>query len=443
MTKCVITIAGSDPSGGAGIQNDLKTIAAHGLHGASCITVLTVQNTGGLTAPSHFVDPLVVGNQIRAVAQDLHLDATKIGLLGNSAIAESVASTLSSLKHGPTVIDPVIRTGTGHDLLADEPLDVLKPVLGLADVLTPNVPEAEYLSGISIDGVADAEEAARKIIEMGPDSVVVTGGHLKDDPLDDILVTRESTKVIGGNEVPGPTHGTGCTFSTSIACNLALGWGLEESVARAKRMTESAIANGTRIGSGNGPVNPLGSALKESAALEAIEQVAVAVALLEQSPEFSQLLPQVGTNLAMAPAGADDITDVVGLSGRIVRVGNSARASGCPMRGGSSHMARMALALRKRTEIMGCCMNIRFDRSILDVCGILGLAISKFDRDDEPAGKDTMSWGLISAMGTAPHDTPDVIYDEGSPGKEAMIRVLGRDPGDVSGKAIRIARSLK
>jgi hydroxymethylpyrimidine/phosphomethylpyrimidine kinase len=170
--------------------------------------------------------------------------------------------------------------------------------------------------------------------------------------------------------------------------------------------------------------------------------MATAVARLESTVKFSDLIPQVGTNIAMAPEGAQDISDVVGLTGRIIRVGGISKASGSPMRGGSSHMARMALTLRKKTGSLGCCMNIRFDRSILDTCGILGFTIVEFDRDDEPGGEKTMSWGLVNALGST-KGTPDIIYDEGSVGKEPMIRVLGSNPIDVVDKVIRIASALK
>jgi hydroxymethylpyrimidine/phosphomethylpyrimidine kinase len=145
----------------------------------------------------------------------------------------------------------------------------------------------------------------------------------------------------------------------------------------------------------------------------------------------------------MAPRGAGSIKDVVGLSGRIVRVGRFPRASGCPMLGGSSHMARMALTLRRQTGSLGCCMNIRFDQTILDTCGILGLDIAEFDRENEPMGEKTMSWGLVNAIRSTSPRTPDVIYDEGSVGKEPMIRILGSNPSDVVEKAIRIAGALK
>jgi hydroxymethylpyrimidine/phosphomethylpyrimidine kinase len=438
-----LTIAGSDPSGGAGIQSDLKTIAAHGFHGTSCITVLTVQNTKGLSVPSYFLEPALVRQQIRTIVDDFRIGGVKVGLLGNIAISRSVAESLENLTGVPVVLDPVIMTGTGNLLIEGEATEVLRPVLELADVVSPNIHEAEAISGMEIASSGDVEGAARAIMEMGPRSVVVTGGHMREEPYTDVIVTPEYSIKVEGTKVVGPTHGSGCTFSTSLACNLAMGKNLEESVRSAKIFTESAIARGRDIGAGNGPVDPLGSIVTGSMALNAIEEMANAVARLESTAKFSDLIPQVGTNIAMAPEGARNISDVVGLTGRIVRVGGVPRASGFPMRGGSSHMARMALTLRKKTGSLGCCMNIRFDRAILDICGILGFTILEFDRGDEPGGEKTMSWGLVSALGSSSKDTPDIVYDEGSMGKEPMIRVLGSNPMDVVDKVIRIASALK
>ena len=443
MRKCVLTIAGSDPSGGAGIQNDLKTIAAHGLHGASCTTVITIQNSKGLVRPSIFLDPAVVGDQILAVGEDIPVSSIKVGLLGNDGIAEAVSHALEEIETRTIVLDPVIWAGTGDELLEGDPLKVLGPLLRKTTVITPNVAEAEALSGMTIRDPEDSEKAARRILEMGPKSVVVKGGHLKRRACTDVLLTPDLCRSIKGKRIASEaTHGSGCTFSTSIACGLARGLRIEDSVVSAKRFTERALEEGRRTGAGNGPVDPLGDMHRKAESLQICESISRAVGRLEDTPWFSALIPQVGTNIAMAPSDVRGTDQVIGLTGRIVRVGCRARASGCPMRGGSSHMARMAFTLRQLTKNLGCCMNIKYDQIILDAGRNLGLSVAEFEREHEPEGEKTMSWGLTRAIKSS-GQVPDLVYDLGSPGKEPMIRILGTNPEDVAEKAIRIAGAAR
>lgn len=443
MRKTVLTIAGSDPSGGAGIQNDLKTIAAHGFHGASVVTVLTIQNSMGLVGPSVLLDPVVVRRQLTAIVRDIPISAAKVGLVGNAAISRAIAVALKRAAIRPIVVDPVIWTATGHLLLADDPAKVFAPLMKVATAATPNVPEAEALSGMRIRNPKESEGAARRILSMGPESVVVKGGHLRDQPFTDILVTAQNSTAIAGTRVDSDsTHGSGCTFSTSMACNLARGMRIEEAVERAKRFTEAAMREGERVGAGNGPVDPLGAMFREAESLRICEEMSRAVGELEAAPGLEALVPQVGINIAMAPVRARTLDDVIGLSGRIVRVAGRARACGCPSRGGSAHMARMALTLRQLTGDLGCCMNIRYSEPILDACSQLGLSAAKVERELEPEGEKTMSWAIKNALGRLPRP-PDLVYDLGSVGKEPMIRILGSTPAEVAGKAARIAGALR
>jgi hydroxymethylpyrimidine/phosphomethylpyrimidine kinase len=182
--------------------------------------------------------------------------------------------------------------------------------------------------------------------------------------------------------------------------------------------------------------------LREAESLRICEEISRVVGELEAAPGVEALVPQVGINIAMAPLTARTVDDVIGLSGRIVRVGGRARACGCPSRGGSAHMARMALALRQLTGNLGCCMNIRYSESILDACSKLNLSAAKVERELEPEGEKTMSWAIKNALGRLPQP-PDLVYDLGSVGKEPMIRILGSTPGEVAGKAARIAGALR
>jgi hydroxymethylpyrimidine/phosphomethylpyrimidine kinase len=175
---------------------------------------------------------------------------------------------------------------------------------------------------------------------------------------------------------------------------------------------------------------------------EAVEQVARAASQIEAEPGFGRLVPQVGMNIAHAPKGCRGIDDVVGLTGRIVLVSGRPRSTGCPMAGGSSHMGRMALALRRQTETLGACMNVRYGEETMKAAAAVGLKAAEFERSSEPPGEDTMSWGLRRALESV-EGTPDIVYDLGAPGKEGMIRILGVDPDDAIRKARRILDAIE
>jgi hydroxymethylpyrimidine/phosphomethylpyrimidine kinase len=257
--KRALTIAGSDSGGGAGIQADLKTFAARGVYGMSVITALTAQNTVSVLGVFE-VPPEFVAKQIDAVAQDIGSDVTKIGMISNSAIIETVAQKIREYHLSPLVIDPVMVAKSGDPLLrADARETLIRTLLPLATVVTPNLPEAEALSGFSISSLKDMERAARAIRAMGPQNVVVKGGHLfGSEESIDILFDGQSFEQFSGPRLDTTsTHGTGCTFAAAIAAELAKGAPLREAVHSAKQYVTAilrASAN-LRIGHGHGPMN--------------------------------------------------------------------------------------------------------------------------------------------------------------------------------------------
>lgn len=256
----VLTIAGSDSGGGAGIQADLKTISALGCYAASAITAITVQNTLGVTAVQP-VRPDIVAGQIRAVMDDVRPRAIKVGMVSDAATIRAVASTLQEYEGLPLVIDPVMVATSGSRLMEREAVEAFrKELLPLATVLTPNLPEAEVLAAMPISTKASCDEAARRIAEAANGCILIKGGHgegtVKEDRLynnvGQLLRTYTSPTVATRN-----THGTGCTLSSAIASHLALGYPLEEAVAQAKRYVTAALQAGAdvAIGQGHGPVN--------------------------------------------------------------------------------------------------------------------------------------------------------------------------------------------
>jgi hydroxymethylpyrimidine/phosphomethylpyrimidine kinase len=249
-----LTIAGSDSGGGAGIQADLKTFAAHGVFGTSAITAITAQNTRGVSAV-HALEPALVVAQIAAVASDLRPRATKIGMLANAGIIAAVAEAIKDHHLTNVVLDPVMVAKGGDHLLESAAVTALREVLlPLADVLTPNIPEAEVLTGLTIRSVEDMKRAAARLITLGARSVIVKGGHLDGEATD---VWHDGTRWI---EVTteridtAHTHGTGCTFSSAIAAGLANGLDIEAAIRQAKDYVTGAIRHAPGLGSGHGPL---------------------------------------------------------------------------------------------------------------------------------------------------------------------------------------------
>lgn len=250
-----LTIAGSDSGGGAGIQADLKTFAALGVYGMSAITALTVQNTVGVQGVLE-IDPEFVSAQIRAVVDDIGVDAVKTGMLASSPIIERVAGDLRELGIRTLVVDPVMVAKSGDPLLRrDAVRTLIRELLPLALVVTPNLHEASELAQCSVEDVASMKTAARRIHELGPRYVVVKGGHLPGRPMDLLYDGRDFVEMSNMRHDTPHTHGTGCTFASAIAAGLARGLEAVDAVKQAKDYITGAIREGLAIGRGHGPVH--------------------------------------------------------------------------------------------------------------------------------------------------------------------------------------------
>jgi hydroxymethylpyrimidine/phosphomethylpyrimidine kinase len=260
----VLTIAGSDSGGGAGIQADLKTFAALGVYGMSVITALTAQNTREVrkvaSVPADFV-----AEQIDAVVDDIEPHATKTGMLGSADVVDVVAAKVVERRLRQLVVDPVLRATTGAPLLADDALDLLRHrLLPMAAAVTPNLEEAQVLAGIPVRSLPDMQEAARRIQALGPRWVIVTGGHLDGDAVDILLDGSVVVELRGPRLAVTTTHGTGCSFASAVAAGLARGLGIAAAASDAKDLVTNAIKHGYSIGKGRGPINQLASLYQRS-----------------------------------------------------------------------------------------------------------------------------------------------------------------------------------
>jgi hydroxymethylpyrimidine/phosphomethylpyrimidine kinase len=259
-----LTIAGSDSGGGAGIQADLKTFAAHGVFGTSAVTAVTAQNTVAVTG-IEVLSPELVGLQIDAVVSDIGVDAVKTGMLSSRSLIEIVARKLEEHRLEKAVVDPVMVAKSGARLLDPGAVDALAgALLPRAFVVTPNLPEAESLVGFPLEDEASILEAAKRIVEMGAKAALVKGGHGRGEESVDVLYYRGGFRHYRAPRIQTKnTHGTGCTFSAAIAAELALGRELEKAVERAKAYLTKALSTGLELGKGHGPLNHFPSGVGE------------------------------------------------------------------------------------------------------------------------------------------------------------------------------------
>lgn len=441
-----ITIAGSDSGGGAGIEADLKTFTALGVHGAVALTSVTAQNTYEVTA-IHDIPPEVVYEQIKAIAVDMGIDAGKTGMLSNSGIIRAVSRAVKEFSF-PLVVDPVMVAKSGAKLLLDEAVEVLtRELIPLAKVVTPNAPEASRLSGVEVRDVDSAKQAARRIVEeTGVEAAVVKGGHLLSDTSVDVMYWRGRCYLFESPRVKnGCTHGTGCSFSAAIAAELAKGTDLYNAVKVAKEFIVKAIAYGLKVGKGHCPVNPAAWLYVPAYRSIVLEELKRAVAkLMEHKGELIKYAPEVGINVAMSlPAPyALSVDDVAAVKGRIVRSGNELIQIGEVEFGASRHLARLILELQRAYPEVRAAVNVRYCEELVEKARKRGYRVVFIDRRLEPEESRrvegaTMRWiaGEVSRMTSEP---PDIIYDVGDLGKEAMIRVIGKGALDAVDKLIKL-----
>lgn len=253
--KNLLTIAGSDSGGGAGIQADLKTFAAHGCFGMSVITAVTAQNTKGVYGIAG-ISPEIIKAQIKAVFDDFGIDGVKIGMLGSVEAAKAVAEMMELYRPKLLIVDPVMVSTSGSELAADGVSAVItERLLPLAKMVTPNIPEAENMSGIKINDIHDMGKAAQIIGAAGCGYVLIKGGHLHSG-VDDLLYNGRTMTIFEGSRIMSTsTHGTGCTMSSAICANIARGMDVALAVSEAKKYIETGIKNAPRIGGGNGPLH--------------------------------------------------------------------------------------------------------------------------------------------------------------------------------------------
>jgi hydroxymethylpyrimidine kinase/phosphomethylpyrimidine kinase len=438
--KRILTIAGSDSGGGAGIQADLKAITLLGGFGMSVITALTAQNTLGVHG-IHEIPPSFVEKQMEVVLSDIGADAIKTGMLAHSEIIRVVARKIRQYGLKYVVVDPVMVAKSGDSLLRKDAQEALiRELIPLAWIVTPNLPEASVLAGFKVTSVEEMRKAARRIHQLGAKHVVVKGGHLKGRAVDLLYDGKRFEEIVAPRIKTKNTHGTGCTFASAIATFLARGDTVYGAVQKAKTFITLAIQSGLSLGKGTGPTNPSAYVLREMERYRVVQELKRAVEVLK-GEEIGRLIPEVSSNLGYALPFAEGVEDVAAFPGRIVRFRDSVTTYSDPEFGASRHVANIILTVMKFDPEYCSAMNIRYSRETLAQLGRKGFLAGRFDRRLEPKKLkkqegSSLEWGVGEVLRKMKR-VPDFVYDEGDVGKEPMIRVLGRNPMEVVQKILK------
>jgi len=415
----ILSIGGSDPSSGAGIQSDIKTFSNHDVYGFTVVTAITSQNTRKVTS----VEPVSAKSlmaQIDSILSDFHIDAIKIGMVYNSQIIKVIHSKLRNIKV-PIVIDPIIKSTTGATLLKKSALyDYRKMIVPLADVITPNKHEAKVLSGIS-----NINKSAKKIQLMGANCVIITGATSSNGKISDFILEENKKYVISGKKIPIRNHGSGCNYSASIAVSLAKGNTIRYAVKAAKDYVYQSIKNSKNIGKG--------VHITHKNTSNGMRELSYSINHFKQIKNIYKVIPECQTNFVFAKKNPKIIKDVLGISGRLVKSGKEVVTAGEIVYGGSQHVGTAVIQVNKKFPEVRSGINIKYDPKIIAKAKKSKFTVLSYDRSKEPKKSkqkenSSISWGISNTLNAK---SPDIIYHKGDVGKEPMILIFGNNPDDV------------
>jgi len=415
----ILSIGGSDPSSGAGIQSDIKTFSNHNVYGFTAVTAITSQNTRKVTS----IEPVSTKSlraQLDSILSDFHIDAIKIGMVYNSQIIKVIYSKLRNTKV-PIVVDPIIKSTTGTMLLKKSALhDYKKMMIPLADVITPNKYEAKVLSGTS-----NTNKSAKKIQAMGAKCVIITGATSSNSQISDFVLEENRKYVISGKKIPTRNHGSGCNYSASISASLAKGNTIHYAVKTAKDYVYQSIRNSKNIGKG---VN-----ITHKNISNGMRELSDSINHFKQIKNIYKIIPECQTNFVFAKKNPKNITDVLGISGRLVKSGKEVVTAGEIVYGGSQHVGTAVIQVCKKFPKIRSGLNIKYDPKIISKAKKSKFTVLSYDRSKEPKKSkqkenSSISWGISNTLNAK---SPDIIYHKGDVGKEPMILIFGNNPGDV------------
>ncbi len=429
----LLSIGGSDPSSGAGIQSDIKTFASFNVHGLTVITAITGQNTSsfGMIEP---VSKIILKNQLESVISDFKIDGIKIGMVYNSQIIKELHHQLKKLKI-PIVIDPVLKSTTGGSLIESSAIkDFQKFLIPIATIITPNKFEAEILSKTKINSKNKPKKIAKIIQKMGAKNVVITGIEAKNNQILDFVLEKNNSYFILGDKISKINHGSGCNYSAAMIFALAKNKSIKESVKFAKEFTYNSIKNAKKVGKGIVITDIQDYDKINSELLDAIKKFI-------EIENIYKNIPECQTNFVYSKQKPKSIKEVLGISGRIVKTGIHVEVAGDLTYGGSKHVATAVLTMNEKFSQIRSAINLKYKKSTISKIKKSKLLVSSYDRSQEPKNakikNSTIEWGIKSVIKNSKKPF-DVIYHKGDFGKEPMIIVFGENPNAVLKKILKI-----
>jgi len=420
----VLTIAGSDSGGGAGIQTDLKTFAALDVYGTSVITALTAQNTQGVHG-IHTVPPEFIVCQLEAVLSDIHVHAAKTGMLGDADIISIVADILTRYRITNLVVDPVMIAQSGQRLLPEDAVDALRDkLLPLAMVVTPNLPEAEILLGREISSVAEMAAAAREIRRLGPRHVLIKGGHLPGTEMTDIFFDGKDMHTLSESKLDTiNTHGTGCTYAAAITAYLAKGLTPLDAFGRAKKFITDAITHGICVGSGYGPTNPMGALFRELELGRVSRDLARALSLLQKTKPAVNLIATGRTNFFYCLEGAGSLTEIISYPAPLLLCQQQIGAVGEPTFDSRLFPGEYLLAAHNKDKRIRAMINLRHTPEIVAAIKEIGYRAATLNTP----------FPMLTSV-------PEALTLEDTPDKEPQLILFAQTVEEVAQKTAALAR---
>ena len=428
----ILSIGGSDPSSGAGVQGDIRVASALGVNCFGVITAITSQNSTKFSDVES-VSPKTIESQIDSILADFRVDAIVIGMVYDSDAILVIHSKLRGVKI-PIILDPVLESTTGGILLKKSALESLGKLISICHVMTPNVHEAEAISGVKITKKSDLARAAKKLSSLGAKKIVITGHKFVKNKISDFVFENGKGHTISENKVNYETHGSGCTFAFALGYAVASKNTFGDAVKFAKHFTYQSIENSKKIGRGVKITDPKQDKIRKDLSL--------AIAEFENLKDAYGLIPECQTNFVYSKQNPKSVSDILGVSGRIVKAGKRLVVAGNLEYGGSKHVAPAVLTRQRKFPKIRSAINIRYDQKTIEGLQKTKNKISSYDRTDEPADtknreNSSISWGVERAIRNS-KSAPDIIYHTGDIGKEPMIIIFGENPKQVVAKVSKI-----
>ena len=428
----LLSIGGSDPSSGAGIQSDVKTFATLNAYGLTTITAITSQNTSkfGVIEP---VSKNILKNQLDSILSDFIIDGIKIGMVYNSEIIKTVYDALKKLSV-PIILDPVIKSTTGGMLIKKSAvIDFKKYLIPISTVITPNKFEAEFISNSKINSKNSLQKVAKIIQGMGSKSIVITGLELKKNYITDFVMT-ENQNFIENKKIHKSNHGSGCNYSASMTFSLAQGKSILESAKFAQKFTFDSITDAQKVGKG--------LAITHKKSDQKYFELTKAINKFMEIENIYCRIPECQTNFVFSKKSPKSIMDVLGISGRIVKTGNKVTQVGDLEYGGSEHVATAIITMNKKFSHIRSAINIKFQKETITKLERNGFIVKNYDRINEPKMSknnegSSIKWGINRALKDS-REPPDAIFHKGDFGKEPMIIIFGTNPDSVIEKISKI-----